>query len=276
MPFIETKDHTRLFYKDWGGDKPVVFISSLYLSSDMWEYQLPYLASQGLRCIAYDRRGHRRSDSPWDEYDYTTLADDLAELIEHLNLREVTLVGHSMGGGEVVRYLSRHGTDRVAKIALLSTSAPFPMKTEDNPIGIEKSVFNEGLNSIIKDRPKWLADNALPFFGVGLHGVSISPEFTQWMIQLCLQCSPKAVIECNHTIFTTDLREEMRQITVPALIIHGDHDQSAPSAEEGARNFYQTISSSCTKVQHTVCSLRMRIALMRICLRSLSNRKERR
>ncbi|TJY41482.1 alpha/beta hydrolase [Cohnella pontilimi] len=228
MPYVEGADSTRLFYKDWGAGTPVVFVSSVYLGTEMWEYQLPYLASRGFRCIAYDRRGHGRSDSPWDGYDYDTLADDLAALINHLDLRDVFLVSHSMGGGEVVRYLTRHGAGRIARIALISASAPFPMKTEDNPDGIDLDLFNKGLEIMNADRPKWLADYAAPFFALDLPENNVSPEMVQWMIQLCLQCSPRATDACNRTNFTTDLREDMRQIRVPALIIHGDRDVSAP------------------------------------------------
>ncbi|WP_276353864.1 alpha/beta fold hydrolase [Cohnella caldifontis] len=228
MPYVEGVDSTRLFYKDWGSGQPVVFVSSVYLGTEMWEYQLPYLASRGMRCIAYDRRGHGRSDSPWDGYDYDTLADDLAALISHLDLRDVILVGHSMGGGEVVRYLTRYGSDRIAKIALISASAPFPMKTEDNPDGIELDLFLKGLEIMNQDRPKWLAENAAPFFALDVPENNVSPEMVHWLVQVCLQCSPRAMDACNHTFFTTDLRQEMRRISVPALIIHGDRDVSAP------------------------------------------------
>lgn len=198
------------------------------MNSEMWEFQIPYLISQGLRCITYDRRGHGRSDWPWDGYDYDTLADDVATLIEQLDLHEITLVGYSMGGGEVICYLSRHGADRIARIALLAATAPFPMKTANNPDGLDKSIVDVIVTNRTKDRPKWFADNAPPFFGVGLPDISVSPELMQWMVQMCLQCSPKATLETFHSVFTTDLRAEMSEITVPTLIIHGDADQSAP------------------------------------------------
>lgn len=140
MPFFETNERLQLFYQDWGTGDPVVFVSGWSLSSRMWDYQRISLADQGLRCIAYDRRGHGHSDDPGDGYDFDTLADDLAALMEYLNLRNVTLVGHSMGGGEVIRYLTRHGNDRVDRAVLVAAIVPFMMKTEDNPHGIPRDV----------------------------------------------------------------------------------------------------------------------------------------
>ena len=228
MPFIETKDGTHLFYNDWGTGKPVVFLSTVFMNSEMWEYQIPYMANKDLRCIAYDRRGHGRSDWPWNGYDYDTLADDLAELIENLNLHEVTLIGHSIGGDEIIRYLTRHGSDRIVRIALLAANGPFRLKTTDNPEGMDKSVFEEMAASLAKDRPKWVSDFAPTFFGVGLPDVSVSPELMQWMAQMALQCSTKATMDCFYSTFTTDLRAEMRMITVPTLIIQGDTDKNTP------------------------------------------------
>jgi non-heme chloroperoxidase len=226
MPFVETKDGTKLYYLDGGAGKPVVFVASAWLSSRMWEFQLPALIARGLRCVAYDRRGHGRSDWAWDGYD--TLADDLAALLETLDLREVTLVAHSAGGGEVVRYLSRHGAARVARIALVSATTPFPMKTASNPDGIDRALMEADLASRTADRPRWFAAHADGFFGVDLPGVSVSREFAQFMIGQCLDCSARAAVEVFLAGFTTDLREELRAVSVPALIIHGDRDLQAP------------------------------------------------
>jgi non-heme chloroperoxidase len=228
MPFFETKDRTQVFYVDGGTGKPIVFVASAWLSSRMWEFQIPSLVSEGFRCIAYDRRGHGRSDWTWHGYDHDTLADDLASLIEHLDLDDVTLVAHSMGGGEVVRYLSRHGASRVARIALVAATTPFPMKTSDNPIGIDWALVKTDMGMRTADRPKWFAANADGFFGVGLPGVSVSPEMVQFMIGQCLDCSARATAAVFLAGFTTDLREEMRQISVPTLIVHGDRDMQAP------------------------------------------------
>lgn len=222
-PFIETRDRTRLFYRNWGKGKPVVFISGWALNSDAWQYQMIHLAEQGLRCIAYDRRGHGRSSDPGQGYDYDTLADDLATLLNELDLREVTLVGHSMGGGEIVRYLSRHGAARIARAVLLAPVTPFLLKTADNPEGVDKRVFEQLRAAWGKDFPKWLADNARPFFVP-----ETSPELIQWGINLSLQCSLKAAVDCNRAATETDFRAELAKITMPTLIIHGTADKSAP------------------------------------------------
>ncbi len=230
MPYVESHDGTRLFYVDGGSGKPVVFVSSAWLSSRMWEHQLQALADQGLRCVAYDRRGHGRSDWVWDGYDYDTLADDLASLLEHLDLREVTLVGHSAGCGEVVRYLTRHGSERIARIAMLGGTTPFPMQTDDNPDGIDRALMELDLASRTADRPAWFAANADGFFGVGLPGITVSAERVQFLIAQCLDCSPWATREIFLTAFTTDLRAELRAVAVPTLIVHGQHDRQAPIA----------------------------------------------
>ena len=142
MPYMETKDATRLYYKEWGSGKPVVFLSGWGLSSDMWSYQMMDLSAKGLRCIAYDRRGHGRSDDPGRGYDYDTLADDLASLLERLDLREVTLVAHSMAGGELIRYLTRYGSERIAGGVLIGSGLPYPLKTDDNPAGFDRSLID--------------------------------------------------------------------------------------------------------------------------------------
>jgi len=222
-PFIVTRDGASLFYKDWGKGKPVVFVHGWALNSDMWQYQMIHLAGQGLRCVAYDSRGHGRSSDPGQGYDYDTLADDLAAVIERLNLREATLVGHSMGGGEIVRYLSRHGAKRIARAALVAPTTPFILKTEDNPDGVDKRVFEQLRATWGRDLPKWLADNARPFFSP-----ETSPEMIQWGVRMGLQASLKALIDCNRAVTETDFRAEGPKITVPTLIIHGDKDVSAP------------------------------------------------
>ena len=228
MPIVEAKDGTRLYFVDGGHGKPVVFVSSAWLSSEMWVYQFPYLVDHGMRCVAYDRRGHGRSDWTWDGYDCDTLADDLAALLDHLGIREATLVGHSAGCGEVVRYLTRHGTDRVSRIALISGSTPFPMKTDDNPDGVDRVLMQAGVDERTADRPRWFAENADGFFGVDLPGVSVTPEMSQFMIQQCLDCSARATYAFFVSGFTTDFRAEMRAIDLPTLIIHGDKDRQAP------------------------------------------------
>jgi non-heme chloroperoxidase len=228
MPYIPTRDHTRLFYVDGGSGTPIVFVASAWFDSRMWEFQMTDLVDRGFRCIAYDRRGHGRSDTPWDGYDYDTLADDLAALLDHLDLRDAMLVSHSAGGGEIVRYLARHGAGRVARIAIVAGTMPFLMHTADNPQGIDRALVDADMAVRTADRAKWFADNASGFFGVGLPGIRISPELTQFMIRQCLDCSARATAQFFLTGFTSDLRDDLRAITVPTLIVHGDHDMQAP------------------------------------------------
>jgi pimeloyl-ACP methyl ester carboxylesterase len=236
MPFVQTHDHTSLFYRDWGDGKPVLFVSSWALSSDMWQYQTISLISQGLRCIAYDRRGHGRSDDPGRGYDYDTLADDLAALIEHLDLHDVTLVAHSMAGGEVVRYLTRHGSERVAGIVLLAATLPFPMKTADNPDGLDTRVAEGIRASWTEDFTRWIEANRAPFFGEGLPGCDVSVGIQQWLIRDLQHASLQALIECNRAMVETDFRAELRAIEVPTLIIHGDSDAGAPVELTGCKS----------------------------------------
>jgi non-heme chloroperoxidase len=223
-PFIETRDGTQLFYRDWGNGAPLVFMSGWALTSDCWGYQMAPLSGSGLRCIAYDRRGHGRSSDPGRGYDSDTLADDLAAVLDALDLKNVTLVTHSMAGGEAVRYLSRHGSKRVARLALISATLPFLMKTADNPEGIDPSVFeNARRNVLLRDFPKALRDNMRPF------GVAETSEaMLEWIAGLMLQCSMQALVECNRALTSTDFRPDLAKIAVPTLIVHGDKDVSAP------------------------------------------------
>jgi non-heme chloroperoxidase len=234
MPFIETGDGTSLYYQDWGKGKPVVFSHGGAVGGDMWEYQMVYLASQGLRCIAHDRRGCGRSSQPGYGYDFDTFADDLRALIEKLDLHEVTLVGHSIGGGEIARYLSRHGAGRISRIVLVASVTPFLVKTADNPDGIDKSVFEHSVAQLSKDRPHYFAATAPAFFGAESDS-SVSPELLQWGIRLVLRASLKATIDMIHAQSGADFRPDMRAFTVPTLIIHGDRDQSAPIELSGRR-----------------------------------------
>ena len=224
-PYIRTRDGAELFYRDWGTGRPVVFLSGWTLPSDMWGYQMLPLSEQGLRCIAYDRRGHGQSTDPGRGYDYDTLADDLAAVLDTLDLREVTLVGHSMAAGELVRYLTRHGSRRIARLVFLApANTPFLLKTPDNPDGIDASVFEYLRNTLLlRDFPGWLAANARPF---------VVPETSEammgWLMSQMQRCSMKAVIDCNRTMTTTDFRDELPRVSLPTLVIHGDKDASAP------------------------------------------------
>ncbi|MGK3966853.1 alpha/beta fold hydrolase [Sorangium sp. So ce118] len=229
-PFIETQDGALLFHRDWGAGKPVLFLSGWALSSEMWGYQMLDLADNGLRCVAYDRRGHGRSSDPGRGYDHDTLADDLAAVLEQLDLREVTLVGHSMSGGEIARYLSRHGDRRIARAVFLAPTTPMLLKAPDNPDGLDRLLVEQVRAAIRADYPGWLADNAAPFFLP-----DTSPATMDWVRQLMLQCSMKALIDCNRASVEADFRDELRRIEVPTLVIHGDRDASAPLALTGEK-----------------------------------------
>ncbi|XYH99283.1 alpha/beta fold hydrolase [Sorangium sp. So ce1128] len=229
-PFIEAQDGALLFHRDWGAGKPVLFLSGWALSSEMWGYLMLDLVDNGLRCVAYDRRGHGRSSDPGRGYDHDTLADDLAAVLEQLDLREVTLVGHSMSGGEIVRYLSRHGDRRIARVAFLAPTTPMLLRAPDNLDGLDPHLIEQVRAAIRADYPGWLADNAPPFFVD-----ETSPAMREWVQSLMLQCSMKALIDCNRASVEADFRDELRRIKVPTLVIHGDRDASAPLALTGEK-----------------------------------------
>jgi len=228
MPYIQTCDETRLFYADCGTGTPIVFVASAWLDSRMWDFQIPYMVDHGFRCVAVDRRGHGRSDSPWTGYDYDTLADDLGALLDALDLRDVALVSHSAGCGEIVRYLTRHGAERVANITIVSGTTPCLMRKPDNPEGVDRGLMQADLERRTADRPRWFAESAAGFFGTHLPGITVSLEFTDYVIRQCLDCSARATAQFFLTGFTTDLRDELQSVDVPALIVHGDHDLQAP------------------------------------------------
>lgn len=228
MPTIESSDGTRLFYNDWGSGKPVVLIHGWPLNSQMWEYQAPVLAASGLRVIAYDRRGFGKSDQPWSGYDYDTLAADLHAIMETLDLQGATLVGYSMGGGEVARYLSRYGTARVAKAVLLSAVTPFLLKTADHPDGADQSVFDKMLDGLAADRPNFLASFGKQFFGAGLLNFTVTTEILEWSLWMAMAGSPKATTDCVRAFSATDFRPDMKAFTIPTLVIHGTSDATVP------------------------------------------------
>ena len=230
LPYIEAKDGTALFYKDWGAGRNMVFISSWGMNSDMWQYQMTPMVNEGFRCVAYDRRGHGRSAQPSDGYDYNTLADDLAAVLEEIDLREATLVGHSMAAGEIVRYLSRHGSRRIPRIVLVAPTTPFVLKTADNPDGAPREVFDQVRAQIGRDFPKWLADNARPFFVA-----DTSQAMMNWVERMMALTSLKALLDCNRAFVETDFRAELPKIDVPTLVIHGDQDASTPLDLTGRR-----------------------------------------
>jgi non-heme chloroperoxidase len=231
MPYTETSDKTRLFHIDWGSGKPVVFTHAWGLNSDMWNYQLPSFIASGLRCVAFDRRGHGRSDRPGRGYDYDTFADDLAALIERLDLRDVTLVGHSAGCGEVVRYLSRHGDERVERAVLLAPVTPLIVTTEDNPEGLDPAVLAAGAAALVADVPAWCAENAPPFFGA----TPVSPGLVDWVTRQIVDTPLQILLETAAAYTTTDFRADLAAVRVPTLVVHGDLDASAPIDLTGRR-----------------------------------------
>jgi non-heme chloroperoxidase len=235
MPFIETNDKTTLFYNDWGSGRPVVLIHGWPLDSDMWEYQSVFLASQGFRVIAYDRRGFGRSSQPWSGYDYDTLADDLKTVLDKLDLNDVTLVGFSMGGGEVARYMGRHGGARVASTVLISAVTPYLVQTSDNPDGVDRSTFDEMIDGLKKDRPNFLASFGKKFFGAGLLNFTVTTEILQWSLSMAMLGSPKATTDCVQAFSETDFRKDLAAFRVPTLVIHGDGDVTVPLAKSGQR-----------------------------------------
>jgi non-heme chloroperoxidase len=212
--FIETDDGASLFHLDWGTGKPVLFTHAWGLNADIWEYQLVELVNQGLRCVAYDRRGHGRSSDPGRGYDYDRLADDLAAVVNQLDLTEVTLVAHSMGNGEAVRYLRRHGSARIARLVMLSTIPP--QSTSD---------FSPLIAGLKQDRPAFFAKGVAAFTG---GHPAVSPAMTEWIIAQFMRASPKGTIACMHSIARGDFRADMRAVTVPTLIAHGDKDMVNP------------------------------------------------
>jgi pimeloyl-ACP methyl ester carboxylesterase len=233
MPFVRTQDGTDLFYNDWGTGRPVVLLHGWPLQSDMWEYQSVFLASQGLRVIAYDRRGFGRSSQPWTGYDYDTLAGDLKTLLEKLDLRDVTLVGFSMGGGEVARYVGRYGADRISAAVLVSSVTPYLVRAEDNPDGVEKSTFDQMIDGLGKDRPNFLATFGKQFFGASLLNFTVSADILHWASMLALQASAKATIDCVRAFSETDFRADLLSFRIPTLVIHGDSDVTVPISQSG-------------------------------------------
>ena len=222
--FVDRPDGTRLAFTDWGEGKPVVFVHAWALPSPMWDYQRGPLAERGLRCIAYDRRGHGRSSVPPSGYDCDTLADDLAAVLTALDLHDVTLVGHSFGSGEIVRYLTRHGAGRIAKLALIAPAAtPFVMRTADNPNGVPAEALAAFRKTIEQDFPGWLENGKKAFFVP-----DTSPSLQDWVKHLMLTTPLRVAVECNRIMTSTDFRTELPRITVPTLVIHRDKDASAP------------------------------------------------
>jgi non-heme chloroperoxidase len=228
MGTITTRDGTEIFYKDWGAGQPVVFSHGWPLTADAWDAQMMFLGERGCRVVAHDRRGHGRSSQPWSGHDLDTYADDLAELIQTLDLRDVVLVGHSTGGGEVTRYVGRHGTERVAKLVLVGAIPPLMLKTDANPKGLPLTTFDEIRANTLGNRSQFWKDLAIPFYGYNRKGAKASQGVIDAFWLQGMQGGIKGEYDCIKAFSETDLTEDLKKIDVPTLIVHGDDDQIVP------------------------------------------------
>jgi non-heme chloroperoxidase len=231
MTTITTKDGATIYYKDWGTGQPVVFSHGWPLSADAWEDQMIYLGDHGYRCIAHDRRGHGRSSQPWDGNEMNTYADDLAQLVEKLDLKDAIHVGHSTGGGEVARYIGRHGTKRVAKAILISAVPPLMLKTPANPGGLPIEAFDQIRAGVLNDRSQFFRDLSAPFYGANRPGAKVSQGLRDSFWLQGMLCGHKAAYDCIKAFSETDFTEDLKKIDVPTLILHGNDDQIVPIAD---------------------------------------------
>lgn len=235
MSFVNTKDGVKLYLKDWGQGRPVVMAHGWPLSADSFDDLAMAIANAGMRAISYDRRGFGRSDQPWEGYDYDTLADDLAAVMEQTGAQDATLLGFSMGGGEVARYLTRHGSKNVRQAVLVSSVVPYMLKTSDNPDGIDPAVIDKMAQAMKADRAAFWSDFFKDFFGVGPISHPVSTEVLEWARSVSMQAGLKATLACAKAFTTTDFRTDLASFKVPTLIIHGTADKTVPIDPAGRK-----------------------------------------
>jgi non-heme chloroperoxidase len=257
MNMITTKDGTGIYFKDWGTGRPVVFSHGWPLSADAWDAQMLFLGENGYRVIAHDRRGHGRSSQPWNGNEMDTYADDLAALMETLDLRNATLVGHSTGGGEVARYIGRHGSRRVSKAVLIAAVPPLMLKTKNNPGGLPISAFDQIRAGVVADRSQFFKDLTMPFYGYNKPGAKISQGVMDSFWLQGMQASIKGVYDCIKAFSETDFTDDLKKIDVPTLILQGDADQIVP-IDDASRLSAKLIKHSTLKVYagapHGMCT----------------------
>jgi len=231
--FVEMKDGTQIYFKDWGSGQPIVFSHGWPLTADAWDAQMMFLTSKGYRCIAHDRRGHGRSSQPWNGNEMNTYADDLATLVDALDLRDAVHIGHSTGGGEVARYIGRPGNKRVAKAVLISAVPPLMLKTAANPAGLPIDVFDQIRAQLLADRSQFFEDLSLPFFGANRPGAKVSQGTRDSFWMQGMQASVIGAYDCVKAFSETDFTEDLKKIDVPTLVMHGDDDQIVPIVASG-------------------------------------------
>jgi non-heme chloroperoxidase len=251
MPFFQTSKSSltppvNIYYQDTLTGKPVIFIHGWPHNLNMWEYQFSTLSKSGVRCIAYDRRGFGQSDKPFSGYDYDTMATDLKALIDELGLDKVTLVGFSMGGGEVARYIGKYGTSKIDKVVLVSSVVPFMLKTADNPDGVPEDVFVEFITKIQDDRPAFMVDFLKQFFGIGMLKRPVSQSFLDAALTEVMKGSGKATTDCVFSFARTDFRADIKKIDIPTLVIHGDADKIVPFETAGKKAAEQISGATLT------------------------------